>query len=371
VNRNRVRPRQVQQQARHSDKDRHKSLSNCSFFLSSRKQTIMPLTGSAILGLAHLLGGAKGARVVEQLRPALLTSYRPTTATIALPEGAVAASSLTTHAGDLPLVLKHGDDLWRIRQNLLKQCADRELHVPQAVRDLSKEEFTRQYRYETRGANVAPDFWQALHLYAETAPRAEASWEMPLPPPSIPAASEADEEVSVPNNDDDLALVDRICIQTRAKQAIPHGCLIVVFKNDKILPSSIASLQSYMQYYGMKWVELYFHSKPGKTLREEISRRFAGIRVQQFVLDQRRHQGIRNNCMAPATVTALKPTERTALLTKVKKKAVQFPGSKLVTPQVDKSDSSDAYYGHQNQCLVHYTSRYSSEEYYRCVGNRK
>jgi hypothetical protein len=342
----------------------------------------MPLIGSTVLGLAHLLGGARGARVMELLRPALGGSYRPIAAT------ATADTTTTTRqesapassppppppplpSQELPLVLKHGDDLWRVRQNLLKQCVDRKLHLPAAVCELSKEDFTRQYRYETRGANVAPDFWQALHLYAESAPRAAATWEMPLPPPSIPAASAADEEVSVPDDGGDMALVDRICLQTRAKQAAPHGCLIVVFKNDKILPSSIASLQSYMQYYGMKWVDLYFHSKPGKTLREEISRRFAGIRVQQFVLDQRRHQGVRNNCMAPATVTVLNPAERAALLTQTKKKAVQFPGSKPVTSQVDKSDASDAYYGHQNQNIVHYTGRYSAEEYYRCVGNRK
>lgn len=355
------------------------------------------LPTSTWLGVAHLLAGEAGARFLSQTRTDLVGRVHPPVAAVDVITTSSAAivpvTSATVAAPALPLVLKDGDDLWRIRCNLVQQCHDRRMHLPASELRLTKDEFMQRYRYETRGANAPPDLWQALHLYAETEPRAPeegrvdtgggggaaGDWMMP-PPPPLPRTLYEDMEREMAEEDEaallrldvpDIALVDRINLAPRPGKRAPPGVLIVCFKTSKIALATIVALQTYVRFFGMTWVDLYFVTKPGKTLREEIARRLVGVRVQQFLLDQRRHCGIKLSCLSPASVTALTPQERADLLRTKEKKASQIPGSKSVSTQVDKSDPCDAYYGHVNQQIVQFESRYGSEIYYRCVGNRK
>jgi len=362
------------------------------------------------MGVAHLLGGGRGSQWLTAVRPTLVKRF---SAQISLP------ADIPT-AVHLPMLLEHGEDMWRIRSNLVQQCVDRRLHLPLAVAQLSKEQFLQQYRHETRAADATPDIWQVLHLYArKDAPAEGEVWSMPPPPPlaysrpeiegddadaeegegeeedegegEAEEEEEAEEEKEVTTSTKgshiyalDIGAEEQNAIQRhlqdqaereeqreQRRASLLPGVLIVCFKTTKVPLSAVASLQTYMQFHGMTWVDMYFVTKPGKTLREEISRRFAGVRVQQFVLDQRRHLAITRGCLSPATVMPLTPEQRSDMLRSKELKASQFPGTKTVSSQVDKSDPSDAYFGHQNSQIVHLGSRYGSETYYRCVGNRK
>ncbi len=312
----------------------------------------------------------------DDSKPVVLTPVVLAPAVLPIIHASSSSSSNVTNVTNVthPLRMEPwsgGDLLWVVRQHLIEQCDKRALHLPSHVHHVVESGFLQMYRQEVRNESSSNHFWEAMHMYATFDPHNDTMTNPISPAQFVPTPAVESPVVDVESRETTTVDELRPTATPIPSRPVSPGLLIVCFKQQKHTKTAIRLLSKYMKFYGMKNVDMYFDKEQAKGVQHAIQSDLVDIHVRQFEYSSRLHSAVVEHVLSPLRAVAMTDQEKQQHITVHEISEVAHPATRPTDSICNRMDAHDAYMGFRTGQIIDYTSRSTSEPFYRCVGLHK